>query len=109
VQAGHPAPVISRPGTPPTLAPVANGTLLGAFPRVNLAESSIGLEPGELLSFYTDGIEAGDMTAEDRALNLLAAHGDGPPERIAERFAGAVRETAAGKSDDLVVLTLEFI
>ena len=48
-------------------------------------------------------------TAEDRALNLLAAHGDGPPERIAERFAGAVRETAAGKSDDLVVLTLEFI
>jgi serine phosphatase RsbU (regulator of sigma subunit) len=109
VQAGHPAPVISRPGTPPTLAPVANGTLLGAFPRVNLAESSIGLEPGELLSFYTDGIEAGDMTAEDRALNLLAAHGDGPPARIAERFAGAVRETAAGKSDDLVVLTLEFI
>jgi serine phosphatase RsbU (regulator of sigma subunit) len=108
VQAGHPAPVITRKGAPPMLAPANNGTLLGAFPRVNLSETSVTLEPGEMLTFYTDGIEEGQVTAEERAMDLLAAHGDGPAPGIAERFANAVRSTAAGKADDLVVLTLEF-
>jgi Stage II sporulation protein E (SpoIIE)/Domain of unknown function (DUF4118)/GAF domain len=107
-QAGHPAPVISRKGSPPTLAPAANGMLLGAFPAVNLSESAIGLEPGEALTFYTDGIEAGKITAEEGALALLTAHGDGPASAIAKRFAAAVRSTPAGKADDLVVLTFEF-
>lgn len=107
-QAGHPAPVIIRKGSPPVLAPAANGTLLGAFPQVRLTESAIGLEPGEVLTFYTDGIELGQVTAQDRALELLVAHGDQPASGIARRFAAAVRGTEGGKADDLVVLSLEF-
>ncbi len=108
-QAGHPAPVLTRKGSPPSLAPSAHGTLLGAFPRVNLSETVIGVEPGETLTFYTDGIEASQTTAEERALELLVAHGNRPPSAIAERFAAAVRDTPAGKADDLVVLTFEFL
>jgi hypothetical protein len=66
------------------------------------------LEQGEALTFYTDGIEAGKITAQERAVALLAAHGDEPASGIAKRFAAAVPSTAAGKADDLVVLTFEF-
>jgi hypothetical protein len=107
-QAGHPAPVITRKGSPPALAPAANGILLGAFPKVELSETAIGLDAGEVLTFYTDGIESGQVTAQDRALSLLAEHGDAPASQIAQRFAAAVPSTPLGKSDDLVVLALEF-
>jgi hypothetical protein len=82
--------------------------LLGAFPAVELSEAPIGIAPGEALTFYTDGIELTQVPAQDQALVLLTAHGDGPPAHIAERFAAAVPSTPAGKSDDLVVLTFEF-
>ncbi len=108
-RAGHPAPVITTAGKPPRLANGKSGMLLGAFPEVVLHEKVVELAPGEAITFYTDGIESRDMAAEDKAMQLLREHGDGPADSIAARFANAVPGEMGSKADDLVVLTFEVV
>jgi serine phosphatase RsbU (regulator of sigma subunit) len=105
-RAGHPAPVLCRKGQTAELVDGPSGILLGMFTTVALGETTLYLEDGDTITLYTDGVESREQTAQQRALRLLAEHGGGPPETIAARFAEARPNTAMGKADDLVVLTL---
>lgn len=53
--AGHPPPIISGPTIPPRLLPYG-GLPLGVLPRVEFDSTTVELEPGALVVFYTDGV-----------------------------------------------------
>ncbi len=73
--AGHLPPALIRNGNAQRLD--VNGMVVGAFPFAEYDESSVQLERGDLLVFFTDGItepenEYGEMFGEDRLIDLIA-------------------------------------
>ena len=110
--AGHPLPVLSRPGQPPTtIGPP--GLLLGMIGAARWEQSEIELRPGDTLLFYTDGVTdtpaGGERFGEER---LLGALPDAPAEPH-EMIAGvqtALREFQVGDVvDDRAMLALRLI
>jgi sigma-B regulation protein RsbU (phosphoserine phosphatase) len=72
--AGHLPPILIRGGEPQLLE--VNGMVVGAFPFAAYGESSVILQPGDLLVFYTDGItepqnEYGEMFGENRMIETI--------------------------------------
>ena len=53
---GHNEPVIVHPGGSTTVLPPTGGTALGIIPGLEYQESSVKLEPGDIVILYTDGI-----------------------------------------------------
>lgn len=110
--AGHPQPLLCRPGTP--IEPIgAPGFPLGIFPDASVVEESVQLPPGSLLVFYTDGVvEARGPRAhldEAQLVTLLAQYtrnGHGPDE-VVEAVAQAAIEVQDGDPrDDIAVVAL---
>jgi sigma-B regulation protein RsbU (phosphoserine phosphatase) len=72
----------------------STGPSTGCFAEAAFDTVELGLEPGDVLLLYTDGlIEAtaagnGEMFGAERVRNLLEAHGKASPQRIL----GALRE-----------------
>jgi sigma-B regulation protein RsbU (phosphoserine phosphatase) len=56
-RAGHPYPILFRPGEPPQQLE-ARGALLGVFDSAEFAQQAIQLQPGDRLLLYSDGAEA---------------------------------------------------
>ncbi|BFU44005.1 PP2C family protein-serine/threonine phosphatase [Krasilnikovia sp. MM14-A1004] len=54
-RAGHMAPLLGRDGHSIGLEPPP-GLLLGAQPEVDFPVATVGLQPGDLILFYTDGL-----------------------------------------------------
>ena len=52
--AGHLSPILIRDGKASALD--SNGMVVGAFPFARYGESTLEMQPGDLLAFYTDGI-----------------------------------------------------
>jgi sigma-B regulation protein RsbU (phosphoserine phosphatase) len=68
---GHYPPVIAAPGEPATLAEIPPGLLIGAVPGADRRTVTIGLSPGMVVCFYTDGlVERRNVPIDDR-LDLL--------------------------------------
>lgn len=89
----------------------AGATPLGAFPGIDYPESTIQLDPEDVLVLYTDGItEAADREGEFFAESGLqavveAAHADGPNavlDRLKE--AVAIHCEGLGAGDDMTVV-----
>ena len=86
-----------------------NGTVVGAFPFAEYGESRIGLELGDLLVFFTDGVtepenEYGEMFGEERFLDLLVRNAHLGEEEIVRTVIESVRAVdrlgrAAGRYD----------
>jgi serine phosphatase RsbU (regulator of sigma subunit) len=108
--AGHPPPLrlsaageVERVGGP--------GTLLGAVPDPSLSDSTVGLEPGDAVLLYTDGLT--DAYAPDRVVTegqLIAAL-EGLAGRSAEQIARGIQDAVltGGQDDprdDLMVLVV---
>jgi len=55
-RAGHPYPVVIRPGEPPRQLEV-QGSLLGIFEQADYAQETVQLQPGDKLLLYSDGAE----------------------------------------------------
>lgn len=56
-RAGHPYPILLRPGQPPQQLE-ARGALLGVFENAEFAQETIQLQAGDRLLMYSDGAEA---------------------------------------------------
>jgi phosphoserine phosphatase RsbU/P len=54
--AGHFPPVIASPGRPAALAKVENGVIIGVADPVRRRVTTVPIQPGTLLCFYTDGL-----------------------------------------------------
>jgi sigma-B regulation protein RsbU (phosphoserine phosphatase) len=108
--AGHPPPILVRKGAAKRLD--VNGIVVGAFPFAQYGESTLDLEPGDLLAFFTDGIsepenEYGEMFGEERLTEILEKNGNKEMDAIVEEILGAVRQwTFAPESQDDMTLLL---
>jgi PAS domain S-box-containing protein len=110
--AGHPLPVLSRPGqAPTTIGPP--GLLLGMTGAARWEQSDIELHPGDTLLFYTDGVtdtpSGRDRFGEERLLEALP---DAPaePREIIEGVQTALREFQVGDVvDDRAMLALRLV
>ena len=79
--AGHYPPVIASPGRPAELADVPPGLLIGAVPSVRRRVTTVGISPGTLLCFYTDGlIERRDQRIDHGLARLCQAIKAEPPD-----------------------------
>jgi sigma-B regulation protein RsbU (phosphoserine phosphatase) len=55
-RAGHPYPILMRPGKPPEQLE-SRGSLLGIFEQAEFTQRTIQLQPGDKLVLYSDGAE----------------------------------------------------
>jgi putative methionine-R-sulfoxide reductase with GAF domain len=69
--AGHYPPVIAAAGQPAELADVPAGLLIGAAPGAQRQVATIGISPGTLVCFYTDGLIERRGHPIDHGLALL--------------------------------------
>jgi PAS domain S-box-containing protein len=110
--AGHPQPVLARPGrAPTTIGPP--GLLLGMTSAGRWEQSEIDLAPGDALLFYTDGVTdtpaGGERFGEER---LLAALPEPPadPHEMITAVQSALREFQVGDVvDDRAMLALQLV
>jgi len=106
-QAGHPPPLLVRgKDACPLTAPA--GILLGAG-RDGYQEASLGMEPGDLLLLYSDGlIERRDRSLEEGLATLTgAAAGIGDPGQLIAAVLAALGST--DPEDDTCVVALRVL
>ena len=115
---GHPAPYVLRSGPDGKASGYfvegPRNKVLGWHDEPGLAETVLGLEPGDRLVLFTDGfIEAKDSTGElfgdERLAELLIRLAPLDPSALEEELVGEVERFAAGKlGDDLTMLVVEY-
>ena len=110
--AGHPCPVLVRPGRPPVTVG-APGLLLGMTTEAQWQEVVVELAPGDALLFYTDGVtdtpSDQDRFGEERLLEALAGE-SAQPTALIERVQHALRRFQVGDVvDDRAMLALQLV
>ncbi|UBU10205.1 SpoIIE family protein phosphatase [Nonomuraea gerenzanensis] len=106
--AGHPPPVLGRPGAPARIVATSPGLLLGIDPDAEYATTDLPMEPGSVLALYTDGLIEEPGRDLGDAIAALAARFDPAPGQSLDDLAEALVEPAAieRRTDDIAVLLL---
>ncbi|MDG9718049.1 SpoIIE family protein phosphatase [Streptomyces sp. DH24] len=102
--AGHLPPIRVRAGRPPELLDLPTGAPLGVG-GVAFSTTTVGLEPGDRLVFYTDGLVETRRDPLDERLDRLLALLDGPDrplEEVCDLLLRTLREP--DNSDDVALL-----
>jgi sigma-B regulation protein RsbU (phosphoserine phosphatase) len=102
--AGHPPPLVVRAsGEVETVG--APGTLLGVFDSVSLTDSSVSLEPGDLVVFYTDGLtDSGTVRLEQAGVREVLQECAGlSPTAVVDRLRTAVE---SAQRDDIALVAV---
>jgi sigma-B regulation protein RsbU (phosphoserine phosphatase) len=107
--AGHLPPILVHKGAPTRLD--VTGTVVGAFSFSDYGESSVRMEPGDLLVCFTDGVtepenEFGEMFGEDRLTDLVVKHHDRETSEIIAAVMESVRHWTGSPDlqDDMTLL-----
>jgi sigma-B regulation protein RsbU (phosphoserine phosphatase) len=107
--AGHLAPLLFRNGSVQALD--SNGTVVGAFAGAVYDQSTVRLEPQDLLLCYTDGITEpenpyGEMFGEERLIDLVRKHCHRDDREILQIILEAVRSWTGSPElqDDMTLL-----
>ena len=110
--AGHPLPiVVRRAGWIDVRGQV--GSLLGLFEDVEVAEDRVGLGPGDMIAFVTDGITearnaAGEEFGDECLMDLLLGHTEADAEQLADAIIDGMVEFAERPfHDDVAVLVVK--
>ena len=111
--AGHPSPVLVRPGAAPTVAQTKTGMVMGFMPGAEVGSTTIELQPGDSLVLYSDGVSeaynaADQMFEESGLLECLKQAGGRSAGELAAAVLQAVRRFAGDhpQSDDITVVTV---
>jgi sigma-B regulation protein RsbU (phosphoserine phosphatase) len=90
------------------------GLLLGVFPDATYERGEVGMEPGDLLALYTDGVtEArrpdGEMFSEERLMDTLVRLREGSSGDVHAGVLQEVRRFQEGQDpdDDLTLILLK--
>jgi serine phosphatase RsbU (regulator of sigma subunit) len=114
--AGHPPALLLRAKEPGCTRLQADGVLLGIRPQVHFAETRIGMDTGDIVVLYTDGVTEtqnaeGELFGTDRLGDCVTAHRAEDPEAMVgqviaalDRFAGAVP-----RDDDLTIVVMKLV
>jgi sigma-B regulation protein RsbU (phosphoserine phosphatase) len=107
--AGHLPPILVRRGTASRLD--VTGTVVGAFAFADYSESTLQLEPGDLLACFTDGVtepenEFVEMFGEDRLTDVILKHASCESEEIIAAVMSSVRDWTGSPElqDDMTLL-----
>ena len=107
--AGHLPPLLFRRGKIEHLR--EGGTVVGLFPTATYAVGEVGLEPGDLLLAYTDGITEpentfGEEFGEDRLVEVAKAMIDASPEVLVDEIYRTVDDWTGSPElqDDMTLL-----
>ncbi|MFF4700397.1 SpoIIE family protein phosphatase [Streptomyces chattanoogensis] len=107
--AGHPPPLLRRPGRPTTVVDVPPGLLLGIDPHARYSATEIALPPESVLALYTDGLVETPGVDLERSLAALAARLDMAPRLSPERLADVLlenRHAEMDRQDDVALMVL---
>ncbi|OKK13086.1 phosphatase [Streptomyces sp. CB00455] len=114
--AGHPAPLISRPGRPARLLPYENsGPALGLLPRARWPRRQVDLGGTWSLMLYTDGLiegrigEGRERLGQDGMIEMINRHLDNglTGEELLEASVTEARRLNGGElTDDVAVVLL---
>jgi PAS domain S-box-containing protein len=105
--AGHLAPILTRPGHRPGLLPLPTGAPLGVG-GVDFDTTTIPLRPGDQLLLYTDGlVETRDDPIDERLKVLLSTLGSSNPllDATCARLVDTMRRP--DNPDDVALLLVE--
>ncbi|HUB30107.1 MAG TPA: PP2C family protein-serine/threonine phosphatase [Terracidiphilus sp.] len=110
--AGHPSLLLLRAGR--VVEVTENGLLLAAAGDAVYTEVSVGLEPGDRLLLYTDGLleaknAGGEMFGEALLSAALQKTSKLPPGEAVELILGEVQRWARAQEDDLTALVCDFV
>jgi len=113
-RAGHPYPILIRPGKPPEQLE-SRGSLLGIFERAEFNQRTIQLQAGDKLLFYSDGAEPfigqfndhGGFDFNEEFHNLEDLPVDKMVDSLKELF--HKREIEPSKVDDVTMIGLEIL
>jgi sigma-B regulation protein RsbU (phosphoserine phosphatase) len=90
-----------------------SGSLLGAFPSLELAESVTDLAHGDVAVFYTDGVTdaqslSGERFEDARLFGAIEAARTGSAGDIVDSIRGAVEDFQAGMTpaDDITIVAV---
>ncbi|HSC77513.1 MAG TPA: PP2C family protein-serine/threonine phosphatase, partial [Candidatus Acidoferrales bacterium] len=115
INAGHPPPILIRNGKVEQALP-ASCLPLGLLADAEFKDTTMQLQPGDTLIFYTDGItEAIDKQNEqfgvERLVEVVARHTNASIDKLQEAILAAVAEFSRGayQADDLTVLILSYV
>ena len=107
--AGHLAPILIRQGKITRLE--SNGMVVGMFPDSPYEQNAVDLQPGDLLTAFTDGITEsenaqGVQFGDERLVELLIRNSDRPLDEIVKVVTYAVRDWAydLDNQDDTTML-----
>jgi phosphoserine phosphatase RsbU/P len=107
--AGHLAPMVVRKGK--ILRLPGEGFPVGLFPGIRYDQQSFGLEAGDVLVAFTDGVtetpnRGGEEFADGRLSEILLRHCEDPLDRLANEISTTVDAWADGleRHDDTTLL-----
>lgn len=112
--AGHELPILVPASGSGPMAVGQSGPLVGAFGRLDLQPTTLGLSAGDRLLLYTDGVtdaanEQGERFGEERLMALLGAAPAGDGDQLVRSIVeslGSFRGTAE-PADDVAMLIVE--
>lgn len=109
--AGHLPPILLRNGQPELLE--VTGTVVGAFPLASYEERTITMNPGDLLTAYTDGVvepenEYGEQFGEERLNDLLVRYERADTGELIARVMENVRDWTGTSElqDDMTMVVI---
>jgi serine phosphatase RsbU (regulator of sigma subunit) len=111
-RAGHPYPILFRPGQNPQQLQT-RGALLGIFDNADFIQQTVQLQAGDRLLLYSDGAESliGQNTSSEhfQFTEELLAVKDAPIAEIVERLTDLAnnRQIDPAEVDDLTLVGLE--
>ncbi|MEV7420214.1 SpoIIE family protein phosphatase [Streptomyces sp. NPDC089919] len=108
VSAGHPPPLLHRPGRPGTVLGIDPAPPLGVEAADGYPVGEFDLAPGSTLALYTDGLvevpgTEADRTAADLA-DQLARYADEPVDALVDRLVRRAWPTARYTDDTALLL-----
>jgi hypothetical protein len=104
--AGHPPPVIARPGQPTLLTPIEASLPLGVGTAASRVSEEIALDPETVVAFYTDGlIERRNETIDVGLRRICEVTAPGPANLVArDIMRGLVADAVPDDDIALVVI-----
>ncbi|HEU5089658.1 MAG TPA: PP2C family protein-serine/threonine phosphatase, partial [Roseiflexaceae bacterium] len=111
---GHNYPLLYRVATGQVEQLHAPGIVLGIMPDARFTQASTGIEPGDVLCLYTDGVTEAmnprrQLFGEERLIEVLRHTYHLAPEQIVSRILDAVHGFTAGAAqhDDITLVVIK--
>jgi sigma-B regulation protein RsbU (phosphoserine phosphatase) len=108
---GHPPALLLRADGTAEYVPTPGGQLIGVLPDAHIVATTVHLEPGDTLVFYTDGLTeahtgVNDRYGEEALLDFASALAPATAQRAVTALRELLTDLGSGVDDDTAVLAI---